>query len=49
MVGDPPVPGSAANLGRMKTGDYIMVVNGVNTEGSTAFNIINHISDDLYY
>ena len=46
IVGAPPVRGYDADLGGMKEGDYIMAVNGVNTEVRTAFNIIDQISDD---
>ena len=49
MVGAPPVQGPAANLGRMKARNYIMAMNGVNTEGRTAFDIIDQISNDLNY
>ena len=46
MVDAPPVQGYAANPGGTKAGDYIMAVKKVNTEGRTAFNIIDQISDD---
>ena len=45
MVGAPLVQGSSANLRGVKAGDYIMAVNGVNTEGRTVFDIIDQISD----
>ena len=49
MVDAPPVQGSIVNLGGMKPGDYIIAVNRLNTEGRTAFNITNQISNDTHY
>mmetsp|Transcript_18654 Transcript_18654/g.24873 ORF Transcript_18654/g.24873 Transcript_18654/m.24873 type:complete len:359 (-) Transcript_18654:485-1561(-) len=46
MVGAPPVAGSPADKAGMKYGDYITAVNGVPTEGRTAFDIIDQISND---
>ena len=46
IVSTPTIQGSVADLGRMKEGDYIMAVNGVNIEGRTALDIIDQISDD---
>eukprot|EP00957_Ditylum_brightwellii_P173386 13201216-Ditylum_brightwellii.AAC.1 len=46
MVGAPPAAGSPADKAGMKYGDYITAVNGVPTEGRTAFDIIDQISND---
>ena len=46
MVGAPPVDGSEAQKGGIQYGDYILAVNGVPTEGRTAFQIIDQISED---
>ncbi len=46
MVGAPPVDGSEAQKGGIQYGDYIIAVNGVNTQGRTAFQIIDQISED---
>lgn len=45
-VGAPPVDGSEAQKAGIKYGDYIVAVNGVKTEGRTAFQIIDQISED---
>jgi carboxyl-terminal processing protease len=46
IVGAPPVPGSASDRAGLKVGDYIAAVNGVPTDGRSAFDIIDQISDD---
>ena len=46
VVGAPPVSGMAAEKAGLKIGDVILAVNGVETAGRTAFNIIDQISDD---
>lgn len=46
IVGAPPVKNSEADLAGMKYGDFIVAVNGVKTEGRTAFDIIDQISED---
>jgi len=46
MVGAPPVPGSEAEKGGIKYGDYIVAVNGIGTKGRTAFEIIDQITED---
>jgi carboxyl-terminal processing protease len=46
IVGAPPVQGSAAFQAGLKVGDAVVAVNGVDTVGRTAFDIIDQISDD---
>ena len=46
MVGAPPVAGSEAERVGIKVGDYITAVNGVPTQGRTAFDIIDQIGDN---
>ena len=46
MVGARPVQVSAADIGGMKAGDYIIAVNGLNKEGRTAFDSIDQISNN---
>lgn len=46
MVGSPPVPGSVADKAGIKVGDYITAVNDVSTEGRTAFDLIDQISEN---
>ena len=46
IVGSPPLQGSAADLAGIQSGDYIDAVNGIKTEGRTAFDIIDQIGDD---
>lgn len=46
MVGAPPVPGSEAEKAGIKYGDYIVAVNGIDTKGRTAFEIIDQITED---
>jgi len=45
-VGAPPVDGSEAQKGGILYGDYVTAVNGVETQGRTAFQIIDQINDD---
>jgi carboxyl-terminal processing protease len=45
VVGAPPIPGSASQRAGMKLGDIILSVNGVKTEGRSAFDIIDQISE----
>jgi C-terminal peptidase prc len=46
IVGAPPVAKSAADQAGLKVGDIVFKVNGVETAGRTAFDIIDQISDD---
>ncbi|KAL7549651.1 hypothetical protein ACHAWF_012919 [Thalassiosira exigua] len=46
IVGAPPVAKSAADQAGLKVGDVVVAVNGVETEGRTAFDIIDQISED---
>jgi len=46
IVGAPPVQGSEAEKGGLKIGDFIVAVNGVETQGRTAFDIIDQIAED---
>ena len=46
VVGAPPVTKSAAEQAGLKVGDVILAVNGMETKGRTAFDIIDQISDD---
>lgn len=46
MVGAPPVAGSEAEKAGIKYGDYIIAVNGIETKGRTAFEIIDQITED---
>lgn len=46
IVGAPPVAKSAADEAGIKMGDVVFAVNGVETAGRTAFDIIDQISDD---
>ena len=45
-VGAPPVDGSEAQRVGIQYGDYIVAVNGQKTEGRTAFEIIDQITED---
>ena len=46
IVGAPPVEGSAAAKEGLKVGDAVKAVNGVDTVGRTAFDIIDQISEN---
>ena len=46
IVGAPPVQGSEADKGGLKIGDFIVAVNGVETQGRTAFDIIDQIAEN---
>lgn len=46
MVGAPPIKGSEAEKAGIKYGDYIVAVNGVETAGRTAFDIIDQIAEN---
>jgi len=46
IVGAPPIAGSAADTAGMKVGDFVTAVNGIPTEGRTAFDIIDQISEN---
>ena len=46
MVGAPPIPGSAAAKANLEVGDIVQAVNGVATDGRTAFDIIDQIAED---
>lgn len=45
IVGAPPVAGSASARAGMKVGDFVVAINGIATEGRTAFDIIDQISE----
>ena len=45
VIGAPPVPKTAAYEAGLKIGDVVFAVNGVETSGRTAFDIIDQISD----
>lgn len=46
IVGAPPVSNSAAEQAGLKVGDVVVAVNGMETAGRTAFDIIDQISED---
>ena len=46
IVGAPPVANSAADQAGLKVGDVVVAVNGIETAGRTAFDIIDQISED---
>ena len=46
IVGAPPVSKSAADMAGLRAGDVIVAVNGMNTMGRTAFDIIDQIFED---
>jgi len=46
MVGAPPVKDSSSDAAGLRYGDYIIAVNGINTKGRTAFDIIDQIEDE---
>lgn len=46
IVGAPPVAKSAADGAGLKVGDVVVAVNGIETAGRTAFDIIDQISED---
>ncbi len=46
IVGAPPVAGSASDKAGLKVGDYIVAVNGIPTDGRSAFDLIDQISED---
>lgn len=46
MVGAPPIKGSEAEKAGIKYGDYIVAVNGKETTGRTAFDIIDQIAEN---
>ncbi len=46
IVGAPPVPGSASDKAGLKVGDYIEAVNGIATDGRSAFDLIDQISEN---
>lgn len=45
VVGAPPIPDSASQKAGMKLGDLVLSVNGVKTEGRSAFDIIDQIAE----
>ena len=45
IVGAPPIGGSPADKAGLKTGDFVTAVNGRETRGRTAFDIIDQISE----
>ncbi|CAB9502702.1 CtpA-like serine protease [Seminavis robusta] len=46
IVGSPPIPKSASDLAGLKVGDRVVAINGVPTEGRTAFDIIDQIGEN---
>ena len=46
IVGAPPVKGSAAEKAGLTIGDFVVAVNGVTTDGRTAFDLIDQISEN---
>lgn len=46
IVGAPPIAGSEADRVGLKTGDIVTAINGVSTNGRTAFDIIDQISEN---
>ncbi len=46
IVGAPPVSKSAADMAGLRAGDVIVAVNGMDTAGRTAFDIIDQITED---
>lgn len=46
IVGAPPVSKSAADMAGLRAGDVIVAVNGMDTTGRTAFDIIDQITED---
>ena len=46
IVGAPPVAGSASEKAGIKLGDYIVAVNGIPTDGRSAFDLIDQISEN---
>ena len=46
IVGAPPIPGSAAEEAGLQVGDFIDAVNGISTDGRTAFDIIDQIGEN---
>jgi len=46
VLGAPPVVNSAADQAGLKSGDAVLAVNGKETAGRTAFDIIDQISED---
>eukprot|EP00527_Entomoneis_sp_CCMP2396_P005496 CAMPEP_0198143278 /NCGR_PEP_ID=MMETSP1443-20131203/6259_1 /TAXON_ID=186043 /ORGANISM="Entomoneis sp., Strain CCMP2396" /LENGTH=402 /DNA_ID=CAMNT_0043806495 /DNA_START=381 /DNA_END=1589 /DNA_ORIENTATION=- len=46
IVGAPPIAGSAAEKAGLRVGDKVVAVNGMQTKGLTAFDIIDQISEN---
>lgn len=46
IVGSPPVPKSASDEAGLKVGDKVVAINGVPTQGRTAFDIIDQIGEN---
>lgn len=46
VLGAPPVAKSAADEAGLKSGDVVLAVNGMETKGRTAFDIIDQITED---
>ena len=46
IVGAPPIGGSAADRAGLQVGDTVTKINGVSTQGRTAFDIIDQISEN---
>lgn len=46
IVGSPPVPKSASETAGLKVGDRVLAINGISTNGRTAFDIIDQIAEN---
>lgn len=46
IVGAPPIPNSAADRAGLQVGDQVLAINGVTTQGRTAFDIIDQIGEN---
>ncbi|KAL7576434.1 hypothetical protein ACA910_018236 [Epithemia clementina (nom. ined.)] len=46
IVGAPPIPGSAADRAGLQVGDRVTQINGISTQGRTAFDIIDQIAEN---
>ena len=46
IVGSPPVPKSASDVAGLQVGDRVTAINGLSTDGRTAFDIIDQIGEN---